>query len=153
MARKQPQSHANHRKLVPLYHFFASLVLGVNLVWAIWKLGRAVLSDQVPVTFDAVLAVLVAAALIVVWLYSRLFPMVVQDRVIRLELQLRLARILPDDLKGRIDELNRDQIVGLRFAGDGELPDLMREVLDGGITDREQIKKKIKDWEADRWRC
>ncbi len=147
------QSYANHRKFVPWYHFFASLVLLINLVWAIWKLGRAFLSDAVPLTFDAVLAVLVAAALIVVWLYARLFPLAVQDRVIRQEMRLRLERILPDDLKDRIDELTRGQYIGLRFASDGELPDLMRTVLDDGITNGEAVKKKVQDWQADDWRC
>ncbi len=147
------QSYANHRKFVPWYHFFASLVLLINLVWEIWKLGRAFLSDAVPLTFDAVLAVLVAAALIVVWLYARLFPLAVQDRVIRQEMRLRLERILPDDLKDRIDELTRGQYIGLRFASDGELPDLMRTVLDDGITNGEAVKKKVQDWQADDWRC
>ncbi len=151
MAQKE-QSYANHRKFVPWFHFFAASVLLVNLVWALWKLGGAVLSDQVPLTFDAVLAVLVAMALIVVWLHSRLFPLGVQDRVIRLEMQARLERVLPDDLKGRIGELRRDQIIGLRFAGDGELPDLMRQALDDGIKG-EQIKNRVKDWQADNWRC
>ncbi len=150
---QEKQSYANHSKVVPWYHYFASLVLGVNLVWALWKLGRAFLSDEVAVSFDAVLAVLVAAALIVVWLYSRLFPLAVQDRVIRLEMQLRLERILPDDLRARIGELGRGQIIGLRFAGDGELPDLVRAALDEGVTDRAALKKKIKDWQADHWRC
>ncbi len=153
MAQKEAQSYATHRMLVPWYHFFASLVLLVNLIWAIWQLGGAFMSDQIPVTFDSVLAVLVATALIVIWLYSRLFPLAVQDRVIRLEMQARLGQILPDDLKGRIGELSRGQLIALRFAGDAELPDLMRAALDGGVTDREQLKKKIKDWTADDWRC
>ncbi len=140
------QSYASHRKFVPWYHFFASLVLLVNLIWAAWKLFQGV-------SFDSVLAVLVAAALIVVWLYARLFPLAVQDRLIRLEMQVRLERILPDDLKGRIGELSRGQYIGLRFASDGELPDLMRTVLDDGITNGEAVKKKIKDWKADDWRC
>ncbi len=146
------QSYAKHRKFVPWYHFFASLVLLVNLIWALWQLGRGFFSEAVPLTFDAVLAVLVAAALIVVWLYARLFPLAVQDRLIRTEMQLRLERILPDDLKGRIGELKRGQFVGLRFASDGELPDLVRQALDEGITS-EAIKKRIKDWQADHWRC
>lgn len=153
MAQKEPQSYANHRKFVPWFHFFAPLVLLVNAVWALWKLGGASLSQEEPVTFDAVLAVLVAMALMVIWYYARMFPLGVQDRVIRLEMQARLEEILPDDLKGRIGELSRGQIIGLRFAGDGELPDLVREVLDNGIGNREVIKKKIRDWQADRWRC
>ena len=120
------QSYANHRKFVPWWHFFAPLVLLVNLVWALWKLGKAFTSDVMVVTFDGVLTVLVAFALLVVWFYSRIFPLAVQDRVIRQEMRLRLARVLPDDLKGRIDELGRGQIIGLRFASDAELPDLTR---------------------------
>lgn len=149
---QESQSYANHRKFVPLYHFFAALVLLVNLVWAIWKLGRSFMSDQVPVTFDGVLAVLVAAALIIIWLYSRLFSLAVQDRVIRNEMHDRFEQILPDDLKGRVGELKRGQIIGLRFASDGELSDLVRDALDTG-TDQEQIKKRIKSWQADDWRC
>ncbi len=146
------QNYDNHRKFVPMYHFFAALVLLVNLVWALWKLGRAFLSETESVTFDGVLAVLVAVALIVVWLYSRLFPLAVQDRAIRLEMEARLARLLSDDLKSRIGELKKGQFVGLRFAGDAELPDLVRDALDNG-TGGEAIKKNIKDWQADNWRC
>ncbi len=155
MASNEAQSYANHRKFVPWYHFFAPLVLLVYLIRSIWKLVGTLMSDA-PMgaghTFDAVLAVLVAAALIVVWLYSRLFPLAVQDRVIRTEMELRLQRILPDDLKDQIGDLDRQQIIGLRFASDDELPDLTREALDGG-TDCEMIKKKVKDWQADHWRC
>jgi Family of unknown function (DUF6526) len=146
------QSYATHRKFVPWWHFFAPVVLLANLVSALWKLGRAVTSDATPVTFDGVLAVLVAVALLVVWFYSRIFPLAVQDRVIRQEMRLRLARVLPDDLKGRIDQLDRGQIIALRFASDAELPDLTRKALDEG-TDRETLKKQIKDWQADHWRC
>ncbi len=46
MAEKEPQSYANHRKFVPWFHFFAASVLLVNLVWALWKLGGAVLSQR-----------------------------------------------------------------------------------------------------------
>ncbi|MCP5069717.1 MAG: hypothetical protein GY946_24380 [bacterium] len=152
MAKNEPQSYASHRKFVPQHHFLASLILVVNLLWALWKLGKALLSDQIPLTFDAVLAALVAFALLLVWYYARDFALKVQDRVIRLEMRLRLERILPDELKGKLDELRRDQVIGLRFAGDGELPDLMREALDDGLGG-EQIKKRIKDWRADDWRC
>ena len=149
------QSYATHRKFVPWYHFFASLVLLVYLIRSIWKLAGTLMSDT-PMgaghIFDAVLAVLVAAALIVVWLYARLFPLAVQDRVIRQEMEHRLARVLPDDLKGRVDDLTKGQIIGLRFASDDELPDLTRDALDNG-TGREALKKKIRDWQADDWRC
>lgn len=86
-------------------------------------------------------------------LYARLFALTVQDRVIRLEMRLRLERLLPADLKSRIPELSPDQFVSLRFAGDAELPALVREVLDKNLTDRKQIKQKIRDWQADHLRA
>ena len=76
-----------------------------------------------------------------------------QDRVIRLEMRLRLKEVLSGDLRGRILELTPSQLIGLRFASDAELPDLVREVLANGIQDREVIKRKIRDWQADHLRA
>ncbi len=152
MAGTQAQTFATHRKFVPIYHFFASVVLLVNLVWAGWKLGRALLSADHAFTFDLVLGLFLAATLIVMWLYLRLFPLAVQDRLIQLEEQLRMAEVLPDDLKGRVGELKRGQCVALRFASDGELADRVREALDEGLKG-EAIKKRIKSWKPDTNRC
>ena len=77
----------------------------------------------------------------------------VQDRVIRAEMRARLKEILPADLRGRIDELNRDQFVALRFASDAEMADLVREVLTNKIVNRDDIKKRIKKWEPDNFRA
>jgi hypothetical protein len=65
----------------------------------------------------------------------------------------RLKEILPADLKGRIEELTRDQFVALRFASDAEMPDLMREVLTNNIVNRDEIKRRIKNWVPDYLRC
>jgi hypothetical protein len=40
-------------------------------------------------------------------------------------------------------------MVGLRFAGDAELPALARKVLDENITKATPIKKAITDWQPD----
>jgi len=79
----------------------------------------------------------------------RIFALTAQDRLIRLEMRLRLKEILPNDLRGRILELTPDQLIGLRFASDAEMPDLVREVLTNGIQEREVIKRKIRDWQGD----
>jgi hypothetical protein len=73
----------------------------------------------------------------------------VQDRVIRLEMQLRLARVLPADLQGRIAALQRGHYVALRFAGDDELADLVRQIADGGLRTPKEIKQRVKNWQAD----
>jgi len=77
----------------------------------------------------------------------------VQDRVIRLEMRLRMREILPADLHPRIAEFTPGQLVALRFAGDRELPVLARRVLDERLQDRKAIKQMITDWQADHLRA
>jgi hypothetical protein len=79
------------------------------------------------------------------------YALKVQDRLIRLEEGLRMARILPEDLKARIPELKPDQCVGLRFASEGELADLVRQALAENLGS-EAIKKRIKVWRPDEFR-
>lgn len=140
------QTYRTHRMYVPLYHFVASTILLVNLVWQIYRLFRGFPGQPLA---DRVVALLVAGALIVIFAYLRLFPLKVQDRLIRLEMQLRLARLLPPELQPRIAELSPGQLIGMRFATDEELPDLARAVLQEGIRNREAIKQKIRRWQAD----
>lgn len=146
MAEKKPQTYENHAKIVPSYHIVAFVILVINAGWSIYRLIREP-------SLDAVVNLLLAAALLLLFFHLRIFPLTVQDRVIRLEMRLRLERILPADLRERIGELSHGQLVALRFASDGELPELVREVLDGNITDRKEIKLKIKDWQPDHLRC
>jgi hypothetical protein len=140
------QTYRTHRKFVPLYHFVTSAILLLNLVWQIYRLFRGFPGQPLP---DRVIGLLVAVALIIIFAYLRLFPLKVQDRLIRLEMQQRLARLLPPDLQRRIPELSAGQLIGLRFAADEELPELTRSVLEEGIRSREAIKQKIRRWQAD----
>jgi hypothetical protein len=146
MAERQPQNFANHRRIVPLYHIVTFGILAINLIWRLVQLVRWT-------SWQALLDLLVAFALMGLFFYARIFALTVQDRVIRLEMRLRLMGILPADLKGRIDELTRDQFVALRFASDAEMADLMREVLTNNIRNRDEIKRRIKNWTPDYLRC
>ena len=136
------QSFENHAKFVPLFHYVAAPILLINLVWSIVRVVRTP-------SVDSVIALLVAWALILIFFHARLFALTVQDRVIRLEMQLRLAKLLPPDLLPRIPEFGHKQLVALRFAPDDELPDLCRKVLTDKITDQRQIKRLIRKWNPD----
>jgi hypothetical protein len=137
------QDFAHHTRVVPVYHFFAIPVMVINFVWSLFRLRTLGFS------FAGIFGVLLAAALVVLVFYARLFPLAVQDRLIRLEERLRCERLLPADLRPRIGEFSADQLVALRFACDAELPLLARKVLDEKLTERKAIKKLIKNWKPD----
>jgi hypothetical protein len=146
MSTDTTQSFKNHAKFVPLFHFFALPVLLVN---AMWSLYRAVIGPG----WESALAALVAVALVILALFGRAFTLTVQDRVIRLEMRLRLRELLPAELTPRIHEFTPAQLVALRFASDRELPVLARRVLDERLQDRKAIKQMITDWQADHLRA
>jgi hypothetical protein len=100
-------------------------------------------------SFEGLAGCLVAAALLVTLFNERIRMLVVQDRVIRLEERLRYERLLPADLRARMDEFDVSQFVALRFASDAELPALARKVLDEKLTDRKAIKKMVQNWKPD----
>jgi hypothetical protein len=142
MAETQPQSFENHTRLVPPFHMVTLPIFIVNLLWAIYRMVR------VP-SVDSLVALLLAVGFILLSLYARFFVLTVQDRVIRLEMQLRLKGLLPPDLQGRIPEFTPRQLVALRFASDEELPELCRTVLRDNMREGKAIKKMIKNWKAD----
>ena len=64
-------------------------------------------------------------------------------------MRLRLASILPEDLRAHIASLTPQQLIGLRFACDAEMPGLVRQVVAGQLTDMKAIKKSVKSWQGD----
>jgi hypothetical protein len=136
------QTYKNHTKMVPLYHYVVFPLLMLNVFWA----TRTVV--QAPGA-DTLIALATASALVLLAFFSRAFALKVQDRVIRLEMRLRLRELLPAALHPRITEFTADQLVALRFASDAELPGLAESVLRDRITDKKAIKLKIKNWTAD----
>lgn len=143
MAEQKRQNFQNHVRTVPVFHQFALPVLLLNLIWTIYHMVKAGIS------FETVDGTLLALALMVIALYGRSFALTVQDRIIRLEMRLRLAELLPPDLKPRIPEFTVAQLVSLRFASDAELPALARKTLEEKLSERKTIKQLVKDWQGD----
>ena len=137
------QTFANHVRWVPGFHYFVMPVIVLNFGWSIYRWKIAGFS------LDAFISVLTAAALMMLMFYARLFALKVQDRVIRLEERLRLEKLLPADLKPRIEEFTGGQLVAMRFACDAELPALARKVLTDNIRSGRAIKQMVQTWRAD----
>lgn len=136
------QSYKNHTRNLPAFHFFVLPVLLLNVlntaryVWRTPNLGT-------------VFALVVAAALLTLGFVSRTQALTVQNRVIRLEMRLRLRQILPPDLQAHIHALTPGQLIALRFASDDELAELVREVVAGKLQTSKDIKLRVKNWQAD----
>lgn len=143
MANEKTQNLQNHTRLVPAFHMFVLPVFLLNAGGSIYHIVI------VGITYGSVVNVLMAFALLTLALYARLFALAVQDRVIRLEMRMRLAELLPPELRPRIPEFTVAQLVSLRFAGDAELPALARKVLDEKMNNRKAIKQLVKDWQGD----
>lgn len=142
MAQPGVQNFQNHARTVPAYHMFTFGLIVINALWSIYRAAT-------DFSIDRLMAVFVAVALVMLFFFARVFALRVQDRVIRLEMRLRLAQVLPADLRPRVNELSVNQLCALRFASDAELPELTRRVLSDNIADRKTIKQMIKSWEAD----
>lgn len=143
---KETQNFKNHSKVVPAFHLFVLPMLIVNLVSMIVFACRHC-------SYRSVEGALMALALLLGIMYARMFALKVQDRLIRLEMRLRLAEILPGDLRGRIGEFTLAQLIALRFASDAELPALARKVLDEKIVERKAIKAMVQNWQVDELRA
>lgn len=148
MAENGVQVYANHRRFHPWYHFFAFPVVAISFFIALWTFIKSLSQG-----FSAWAAwnVVVWAAAIALTLIVRVYPLKMQDRIIRLEERLRLATLLDGPLKARIGELSERQLVGLRFASDAEVPALVKIALDEKLSG-EEIKKRIQTWRPDTFR-
>jgi hypothetical protein len=147
MSDSKPQSFSNHARLDPPYHFVTLVALLTNLVIGVIVL---VMSFHTQLLMG-IWIVILSLVLFVIAYRLRTYPLKVQDRIIRLEERLRLDALLPEQLRRRIPELTEDQLVGLRFASDDEIPTLVQMTLDKQLT-RKQIKERIQNWRPDHFR-
>lgn len=137
-----PQSYANHRRYFPLFHFVALPILLANVMVAV---AHAI---QRPTPFNGWLALL-SIGLVAGVVANRASTLHVQNRLIGLEMRLRLAMTLAPELRARINELHLRHLIGLRFAGDAELPGLVERCLRGELTTTDAVKREIRDWRPD----
>jgi hypothetical protein len=136
------QSFQKHTRFLPPFHFFVMPVLLVNFL----NECRHVWQDP---SQHYAFQVVFAAALVMAALMSRVQAVTVQDRVIRLEMRLRLRGLLPPELQPNVDTLTHRQLVALRFASDAEMAELVRDVAAGKLATPKEIKMRIKSWQPD----
>ena len=137
------QNLGNHTRWHPPYHFVMMPMLLIHFLYSAYHLW------QFP-GWDTVEGVMLAVALVMMGLFARLNALKAQDRVIRLEEQLRFQRVLPPAQANQANaNLTVPQYIALRFASDSELSELTGKVLSGSLPGSADIKKAIKNWRGD----
>jgi hypothetical protein len=127
---------------MPAHHFFVQPILITNFFIQVWRMV------QNP-TFDTGWMALLSFTLVVFAFTSRVMALTAQNRVIRLEERMRLARLMPSEDHARINDLAMRHLVGLRFADDSEVVDLARRCLNGELQTANDVKKSVKQWRPD----
>ena len=138
----ETQNLKNHGRVVPVYHIGVFFSLVANFFWAIYRLTQGV-------SGESIVGLILATALLLMFFSIRAQILRVQDRVIRLEMRLRLAEVLPADMRAHIPTLTVPQLIGLRFASDAELSSLVRDVVAGKFKTTKDIKMQVKNWQGD----
>ena len=139
------QSFENHSRMVPGFHYVCFGLLSVNLLFSLYQVVRSF-------SVASVVALGLAVGIILLAWYARVFPLTVQDRVIRLEERLRIMQLCPE-LSAQAASLSHRQLIALRFASDEEFPALVRKVIDENIRSGKAIKQQIRNWRSDQLRA
>ena len=130
-------SHANRPVLAGVAALFSFL--------ALWFFVSEMVRFRGPLMYGALCLTVAVMVLVAI---SRIYIVRLQDRIIRLEMQVRLARL---GLDASFPRLSLRQLVALRFAPDAELPALVNRALTENLTST-QIKQAIRAWQADWYR-
>ena len=134
------QSYANHVRRPRLWN--TASVMAV-VAFALLVIDAVKQGSLVSVALAAL-----GAAVVLALSTLRITATRLQDRLIRLEMQVRLTRI------GRAADgarLSTRQMVALRFASDAELPALVDRTLGEELTS-DAIKRAVTDWQPDSMR-
>lgn len=141
-----PQNYANHRRMYPLFHYVAFPMLAVFFLYSAVQFVR---NPGVPGAMQTVFAL----GVVLLAFAARTMVLTVQNRIIRLEMELRLARLLGPERAAQALGLPTGLLVALRFASDGELDELLEKALNGGFTRGDDLKKAIREWRGDHLRA
>ncbi|MFK5878718.1 MAG: DUF6526 family protein [Flavobacteriaceae bacterium] len=140
----QDQNFKNHARMVPGYHYVGFLLMLLLLIGSIVNVIKSS-SENI---YSASLLVLVAVTLLLISFYARAFSLKAQDRAIKAEENFRHYLLTGKPMNS---ELKMRQIIGLRFASDGEFPALAEKAVSEKMSEK-KIKQSIVTWKPDYYR-
>ena len=140
------QNYANHRQVVPMYHWVLFPLLVLTLIGSCVNLCCS-WGDHTRL-YSALLIVVLTVCVLILMFFCRIFALKAQDRAIRGEENLRHFVLTGKLLDAR---LTIRQIIALRFASDDEFVSLAQEAVDKNLA-ADAIKQAVKKWRSDTYR-
>jgi hypothetical protein len=140
----EDQNYKNHIRFYPAHHFvfypFALMLLGTSIYFAF--------CNEQERTIYVFISILILLAIWLSFMLRQHYALILQNRIIRLELRYRYFTLTNERLELIEEKLSDGQLFALRFASDEEFPELVKRAILENLTPV-NIKKSIKNWKAD----
>lgn len=141
------QNYANHIRYYPPHHFVYYPVVFFSAGLAIYFIFHFPGQQLIWLGMAGIFLLLAWLS----FLMRQHYALVVQNRIVRLELRLRYYILTQKRLEDIEHKLSFPKIYALRFASDEELVSLIEKTLEQNLS-HDQIKKSIRNWLPDTMR-
>jgi len=141
------QNYFNHKRYYVPHHFIFLPLVGALTGIGTWK----AFDDKTHQPEWILFAILSFCFLYLALMVRQHYALGNQDRIVRLEFRLRYFELYGESCRKVEDRLSFGQIAALRFAPDDEFKILLERAIKEKL-DGDQIKRAIKNWQADEMR-
>jgi hypothetical protein len=141
------QNYGNHTRVVKGFHMLLGFLLIIGTIASLVNVYMQVIVHD-EILSSILIAIIFICGLLLFW-YTRQFPIKAQDRAIRAEENLRYYILTNKAMDNRI---TMGQVIALRFAPDEEFLVLADRAVRENLSP-DEIKKAIKNWRADHHRA
>ena len=140
----ETQNYKNHIRFYPPHHFVFYPVTLILLLTSIYFAFKN--EDQRPIWIF--ISILIAIIIWVAFMLRQHYSLILQNRIVRLELRYRYFTLTGERLELIENKLDDSQLFALRFAPDEELEPLVKRTISENLSGT-AIKKSIKNWKGD----
>lgn len=140
----QTQNFKNHARYFPLHHF---IITPLTLLFLGWTVNRSNF-ETTESTSESFYFLTLAIIIFLLPQLGRLYALKNQNRIILIEMRLRYFHMTGKSFYEKEKNLDTNQIIALRFAGEEELLALMDQAISQKLSNKE-IKMSIKNWKGD----
>ena len=140
----KPQSYENHIRFYPPHHFVFYPVTLILLAVSAYYAVTDTANTKIWIFISSTIALIIWS----MYMVRQHYALILQNRIVRDELRYRYYVLTNKRLELVAPELNDSQLFALRFAPDGELPDLVRRAVAENLSGT-AIKKSIVNWFPD----